>query len=521
MTNDNGVTKYEMYREDGVDVDEWLASERRIMAKQADAKVSAQPASKDQVECTPYTQLQHRRLATEVPYSQLGYAIVNGDFDGDGVGDIAVSAPYYGTAGNAQRGAVFILDGGSLGGGSGEVEEIEAVANQTLVGPAQYGVFGFSLVVVDLNADGIDDLAVSAPSVAMEQMYYDGAVYVYFGVAGSGLPSTPSLTLYVDQPIPDPAQDSPTWTWQYENTNLGFKLVAADIDGDGAKDLLIGAPFASRSPAEQQGLVLGFKSTSGHVGVIQALVAADIRLVSESDSFDWFGYAPIVIQTVDSLVLAVGEPGDHREELAAFGAVNFYRLSGLPGQETPVRLDYVAGTEQHEFFGSTIVKGDFYHSNDGVDRIAVSSPGHNEGEDAWQAGKLDFYEVGPTGAPALLLQLSGHKQGGHLGEHALAIVGGTFWVGEPMYGTVRDAVADVFTVETGRLLGITTGPSFPRGTLGSSVEDVASTCIAGAEPKERFGWAIASVAEGGMLAVGAPHSYAKSRLSGQLVLIQA
>ena len=52
------------------------------------------------------------------------------------------------------------------------------------------GGTGYALAVVDLNRDGIDDLAVGAPTVGFEEFFYDGRVHVYFGSV-SGLSATP------------------------------------------------------------------------------------------------------------------------------------------------------------------------------------------------------------------------------------------------------------------------------------------------------------------------------------------
>ena len=38
-----------------------------------------------------------------------------------------------------------------------------------------------SMAIVDLNADGVNDLAVSAPSVGSQALEYFGQVFVYFG----------------------------------------------------------------------------------------------------------------------------------------------------------------------------------------------------------------------------------------------------------------------------------------------------------------------------------------------------
>ena len=57
------------------------------------------------------------------------------------------------------------------------------------------GRFGTAVAIVDFNADGINDLAVSAPSVGSETLTYNGQVYVYFGQSTGGLPPQPNVVI--------------------------------------------------------------------------------------------------------------------------------------------------------------------------------------------------------------------------------------------------------------------------------------------------------------------------------------
>ena len=79
------------------------------------------------------------------------------------------------------------------------------------MGPHSYSRFGFALAVLDINQDGIDDLIVSAPAfgaggptgiyfnnyTSRYPKKYDGSVYIYLGVNGTGIPlgASPSLTI--------------------------------------------------------------------------------------------------------------------------------------------------------------------------------------------------------------------------------------------------------------------------------------------------------------------------------------
>jgi len=97
---------------------------------------------------------------------------------------------------------------------------------QTLYG---YTVAGLG----DVNGDGFDDVAISAPTMAdvitgSGSLVGVGAVFIYLG-SPSGLPLNPSKVL---QP-----------TTAVEGALFGFSVDGGDVTGDGKNDIIVGAPM--------------------------------------------------------------------------------------------------------------------------------------------------------------------------------------------------------------------------------------------------------------------------------------
>lgn len=134
-------------------------------------------------------------------------AHVVGDFDGDGVPDLAVGAP-------GQDAVVLRLSA------SRQV----AYLHPYLTGSG-HSRFGAALAIGDFNGDGYSDLAVGAPRYHDAHAPARGAVFEFDG-SRSGLHSA---TLRVVGP------DDGTHRF-----DLGTTLAAADVDGDGRTDLAAG-----------------------------------------------------------------------------------------------------------------------------------------------------------------------------------------------------------------------------------------------------------------------------------------
>jgi len=156
-----------------------------------------------------------------------------GDVDGDGYDDLAVAWPTM-SHGQAGEGRVFVYRGSAAG--------LETTEAWTAEGNQGGAAFGSSLGFADVNGDGYDDLIVGAPGARSGpfELGTDGLVVVYLG-SPSGLDPTPAWSL----------------TGGQNGSGFGVVAGAGDIDGDGFEDVLIGAPEYDHDQREE-GHVLAF-----------------------------------------------------------------------------------------------------------------------------------------------------------------------------------------------------------------------------------------------------------------------
>lgn len=198
--------------------------------------------------------------AGTVALEYAGNALAAGDFDCDGALELIITA--YGTSPTGQyvddavgvaptpNGAIGVLP--EAGGwytrsptqsapsaaqlGDGPEPLLPSARTD---GASVYARLGESACALDFNGDGVDDLAVGArtagwafaadPWDETPLMYYQGAVAVYFGRRGVGLPpaSAPDVVI------------RPTQNLSFFGAVLSCD---ADVSGDGLRDLLIGSP---------------------------------------------------------------------------------------------------------------------------------------------------------------------------------------------------------------------------------------------------------------------------------------
>lgn len=158
-------------------------------------------------------------IAGVSPGDFAGTSLVSGaDLTGDGVRDLLVGASHVSSQ-HHFGGAVYLLSGATLT--SGSLSQAEAV----FYGDEDDQRLGFRPgVIVDCNGDGWDDVVLTSERNG-------GRVAVFLG-SPAGFAGDYHFAADADLVITSPYADS---------IELGFGVGAADLDGDGIEDLLIGA----------------------------------------------------------------------------------------------------------------------------------------------------------------------------------------------------------------------------------------------------------------------------------------
>ena len=187
---------------------------------------------------------------------ELGNALATGDFDGDGIDDLAIGVRGEdigsGAGAAVDAGGVQLLRGAVRSGSAGLVADAFWSQDTGAVqGTAETNDrFGHALAAGDFDDDGYDELAIGAayedlstsPGVTVIQA---GAVYVLRGSA-DGLSDDDNQLWHRGL-----AGDTP----EVEDF-FGWALAAGDLDGDGIADLAIGSPEVPTDDGDGLGIVL-------------------------------------------------------------------------------------------------------------------------------------------------------------------------------------------------------------------------------------------------------------------------
>jgi hypothetical protein len=170
--------------------------------------------------------------------SEFGQEVASGDFNGDGIDDVAVGTPRSSACGVGNCGSVYLFDGPhlsdiSIGDRDGVIE-----------GSELQDQLGFSVTSDgDLDFDGVDDLMVETDRGWSPEDENSGTLLIFSGPSLSGtLDEASALTALYGTAL---------------NTEFGSSVaVVPDLDGDFYPELVLGAPKSSVM-GEDAGAVYG------------------------------------------------------------------------------------------------------------------------------------------------------------------------------------------------------------------------------------------------------------------------
>lgn len=309
---------------------------------------------------------------------EFGSSLANGDFNGDGYGDLAIGVPREDVAGTADAGAAAVLYGSIAGLQANAPDDQFWTQNSPGVEDSAeaFDLFGSSLAAADFNGDGFTDLALGAQSEDTGSISDAGGVNVLYGSIGGLQTSSPADQLWTQDSAG--VQDSAE-----AGDGFGYSLAGGDFNEDGFDDLVIGVPF------EDLGVVLDGGSVSilyGSAGGLQADGPDDQfwnqdspGILDSPEDVDRFGWAVAAGDfNGDGFVdLSVGTVGEDVGPVVDAGAVSviYGSVGGLQAdspddqfwnQDSPGVQDLA---EDGDSFGAAAGAGDF--SADGFSDLAV------------------------------------------------------------------------------------------------------------------------------------------------------
>jgi len=239
----------------------------------------------------------------------------------------------------------------------------------------QSGVsFGYSLAAGDLNGDGYADIVVGVPfyeEAGSPPITNQGRVYVYDGSGGCLM-----ATL--------------TYPGAARAVKFGWSVAIGDFDGDGSKDIIVGAPYDDGSGTSGEGKVYVFWGSTNFT----TYLAIDKPVPGQDDAH--FGYAVAAGSTdgdaADELI--VGAPDEDVGGFANRGKGYHFKYSGGGAVSTDLSP---AVNQADMWYGFSVAMGDLMAHGGGQKDPIFGAPGYNNGI-LNEAGRVYWWNM--SGVPS-------------------------------------------------------------------------------------------------------------------------
>jgi hypothetical protein len=191
--------------------------------------------------------------------SDVGTILAAGDFDGDGISDVAIGDPYENSSGY-MSGAVFLVAGPVSG------DQSLSLADARILSTGDGDALGTSVSSQgDIDGDGRDDIGVGAPHADTT-----GQAYVLLGANEVHYLAGTARTLATETYVSGGA----------DVRGVGSAIaIGGDLDADGSPDVLVGA---NATGGLAQGAAFVTRHTAGTVALDTGSAAVALRVDGET-----------------------------------------------------------------------------------------------------------------------------------------------------------------------------------------------------------------------------------------------